>query len=169
MGSEKKKMLLLDAILAALLILVDQFTKYLAVTYLKGRESIVLIKGVLELQYLENRGAAFGILQNQKVFLVIMGLIFMGAIGYLLYRLPDGKKFFLVHILASVIIAGGLGNMIDRIRLEYVIDFISFVLINFPIFNVADCFVVVATFGVFFLLLFVYKDEDLDFLGKKKK
>ena len=58
--------------------------------------------------------------------------------------------------------------MIDRIRLDYVVDFISFVLIHFPIFNVADIYVVVATICVFVLFLFVYKEEDFSFLGKKK-
>ena len=160
----------MDLFIAALLLVLDQFTKHLAVVYLKGKEPISLIKGVLELQYLENRGAAFGMFQNQKVFLLIVGVLFIGAIVFFLLRLPEDQKYFVMHVLAAVIIAGGLGNMIDRIRLEYVVDFISFVLINFPIFNVADCYVVVATFSIFILLLFVYKDEDLDFLikiGKK--
>jgi len=68
-----------------------------------------------------------------------------------------------------MIVAGGVGNMIDRFRFDYVVDFISFVLINYPIFNVADIYVVLAVIGVFILFLFVYKDEDLDFLSFKKK
>lgn len=168
MSKTKKKMLVLDTILALVLIGFDQFTKHLAVVKLRGQEPFVLIKGVLELDYLENRGAAFGMLQNQKVLLVAVGVIFLAAICFFLIRVPDEKKYYVMHILASVIVAGGLGNMIDRIRLDYVVDFISFVLIHFPIFNVADIYVVVATICVFVLFLFVYKEEDFSFLGKKK-
>lgn len=168
MSKTKKKMLVLDAILALVFICFDQFTKHLAVVKLRGQEPFVLIKGVLELDYLENRGAAFGMLQNQKVLLVAVGVIFLAAICFFLIRVPDEKKYYVMHILASVIVAGGLGNMIDRIRLDYVVDFISFVLIHFPIFNVADIYVVVATICVFVLFLFVYKEEDFSFLGKKK-
>ncbi len=169
MSKYKKRLLFMDVLIAALLLAFDQFTKHLAVVYLKGKEACVLIEGVLELDYLENRGAAFGLLQNQKIFLVAVGIVFIAVICYFLIRLPDEKKYFVIHILASAIIAGGLGNMIDRIRLDFVVDFISFVLINYPIFNVADIYVVVATIAVFVLLLFVYKEEDLKFLSKKEK
>ena len=168
MSKYKTKLLCMDALIAALLLAFDQFTKHLAVIYLKGKEAYVLIEGVLELDYLENRGAAFGMLQNQKIFLVAVGVVFMAVICYFLIRLPEKKKYFVIHILASVIIAGGLGNMIDRIRLDFVVDFISFVLIDYPIFNVADIYVVVATIVVFVLLLFVYKEEDLNFLSKRE-
>lgn len=169
MSKYKAKLLCMDVLIVALLLAFDQFTKHLAVVYLKGKDAFILIDGVLELDYLENRGAAFGMLQNQKFFLVAVGIVFMAVICYFLIRLPDRKKYFVIHILASAIIAGGLGNMIDRIRLDFVVDFISFVLINYPIFNVADIYVVVATITVFVLLLFVYKEEDLDFLSKKEK
>lgn len=169
MSKYKVKLLCMDVLIAALLLVFDQFTKHLAVVCLKGKEAFVLIDGVLELDYLENRGAAFGMLQNQKFFLVAVGIVFMTVICYFLIRLPDKKKYFVIHILASAIIAGGLGNMIDRIRLDFVVDFISFVLIDYPIFNVADIYVVVATIAVFVLLLFVYKEEDLDFLSKREK
>jgi len=169
MSKRKGMLLCMDMILALLLILLDQWTKQLAVIYLKGKDAIPLIKGILELDYLENRGAAFGMFQNQKIFLLAVGVVFLGGIGYLLIRLPDQKKYFWIHILASVVLAGGVGNMIDRIRLDYVVDFISFVLIHFPIFNVADCYVVTATFCIFFLLLFVYKDDDFSFLSRKNQ
>ena len=169
MSKYKAKLLCMDVLIAALLLVFDQFTKHLAVVYLKGKKAYALIEGVLELDYLENRGAAFGMLQNQKFFLVAVGIVFMAVICCFLIRLPDQKKYFMIHILASAIIAGGLGNMIDRIRLDFVVDFISFVLIDYPIFNVADIYVVVATIAVFVLLLFVYKEEDLDFLSKKEK
>ena len=74
-----------------------------------------------------------------------------------------------MHVLLAVIIAGGIGNMIDRFRLDYVVDFISFVLINYPIFNVADIYVTVAAFGMIFLGLFYYKNEDYELIFPSKK
>ena len=171
MNKEKKSriiMLLIDVLIAAVLLVFDQFTKHLAVVHLKGQVPYVLIDGVLELQYLENRGSAFGMLQNQKVFILFVGIVFLAVLLFFLLKLPEQKKFRIVHILLAVIIAGGIGNMIDRFRLDYVVDFISFVLINYPIFNVADIYVVVATIGLFILFLFVYKEKDLEFLNFKQ-
>jgi len=92
----------------------------------------------------------------------------LALVLFLFFKLPEQKKFRIVHVLLAVIIAGGIGNMIDRFRLDYVVDFISFVLINYPIFNVADIYVVVATIGLFILFLFVYKEKDLEFLNFKQ-
>lgn len=161
-------MLVIDAIIIIILFLADQYTKHLAVEQLKDRPAYVLIDGVLELQYLENRGSAFGMLQNQKFFILFVGVVFMLVILFFLLKLPEKKKYNIVHILLSVIVAGGLGNMADRIRLDYVVDFISFVLIHYPIFNVADCYIVVATVLLFFLFLFVFKEQDLEFLNFKQ-
>lgn len=161
-------MLAIDAIIIIILFLADQYTKYLAVEQLKDRPAHVLIDGVLELQYLENRGSAFGMLQNQKFFILFVGVIFLLVILFFLLKLPEKKKYNIIHILLSVIVAGGLGNMADRIRLDYVVDFISFVLIHYPIFNVADCYIVVATVLLFFLFLFVFKEQDLEFLNFKQ-
>lgn len=161
-------MLVIDAIIIIILFLADQYTKQLAVEQLKDRPAYVLIDGVLELQYLENRGSAFGMLQNQKFFILFVGVVFLLVILFFLLKLPEKKKYNIVHILLSVIVAGGLGNMADRIRLDYVVDFISFVLIHYPIFNVADCYIVVATVSLFFLFLFVFKEQDLEFLNFKQ-
>lgn len=170
MLKNKKKiiMLLLDVIIITVLVFFDQFTKRLAVSHLKDKPSIKLIDGILELQYLENRGAAFGMLQNQKIFILFVGIVFLTVIVFFLLKMPQDKKYNIIHILISVIIAGGVGNMIDRFRLDYVIDFIYFVIIKFPIFNVADTYVVVATIGLFFMFLFVYKEKDLEFLNFKQ-
>lgn len=166
--AKRSVMLTIDGIIILVLFLADQYTKQLAVDMLKNRPAYVLIDGVLELQYLENRGSAFGMLQNQKFFILFVGVVFMLVILFFLLKLPEKKKYNIVHILLSVIVAGGLGNMVDRIRLDYVIDFISFVLIHYPIFNVADCYIVVATVLLFLLFLFVYKEQDLEFLNFKQ-
>ncbi len=163
-----KWMLAVDLLVAAALVALDQYTKYLAVKKLKGNTAFVLIENVLELQYLENRGSAFGMLQNQKFFILFVGFVFMAALLFFLFKLPDAKKYRIVHIALSAVIAGGLGNMIDRLRLDYVVDFISFVLIDFPIFNVADCCIVVSAILLFLLFLFVYKESDLEFLNFKQ-
>ena len=168
---EMKKgiMLTVDFLILAAFLLLDQFTKYLAIVKLKGQKAIVLIDGALELQYLENRGSAFGMFQNQKLFLVVVSCLFMAILTFILLRLPTHKKYVILHIALTSIVAGGIGNLIDRLRFDYVVDFISFILINYPIFNVADIFVVVGTIGLFLLFLFYYKEEDLDFLSFKKK
>lgn len=168
MRKKSKIMLLVDLLVMLVLLGLDQFTKYLAIQKLKGQPAIVLIDGCLELQYLENRGSAFGILQNQKFFILFVGFVFMAVILFFLFKLPGEKKFRIVHIALSAIVAGGIGNMIDRFRFDYVVDFISFVLINFPIFNVADCYIVVFTIGLFFLFLFFFKEKDLEFLNFKQ-
>lgn len=169
MRKNNKLMLFIDLILILTLLAFDQFTKYLAITHLKNQPAFVLIDGVLELQYLENRGSAFGILQNQKFFILSVGVVFMAVLLFFLYKLPEDKKYRVVHIALSAIIAGGLGNMVDRFRFDYVVDFISFVLINYPIFNVADCYIVVFTILLFLLFMFVYKESDLDFLNFRTK
>lgn len=161
-------MLLIDMVVTALLLSLDQFTKYLAITKLKDNPAVVLIDGALELKYLENRGSAFGMLQNQKFFILFVGFVFLAVILFFLFKLPGEKKFRIVHVFLSAVIAGGIGNMIDRFRFDYVVDFISFVLINFPIFNVADCYIVVSVIGLFILFLFVFKEKDLEFLNFKQ-
>ena len=164
MNKKKKLLFGMDLVIALFLTALDQLTKYLAVLHLKDQPAIPLIKGILELRYLENRGAAFGILQNQKVILLIVSVLFIGVILFFLNKVPDTSRYTILHVLAAAVIAGGVGNMIDRFRQGYVVDFIYFSLIDFPIFNVADIYVVTATILVFVLLLFVYKDEELKFI-----
>ncbi len=165
---KRTKMLLIDVVVMLVLLGLDQLTKYLAIINLKNHPAIVLWDGVLELNYLENRGSAFGMLQNQKFFILFIGVVFLAVILFFLFKLPEEKKFCTVHILLAAIMAGGVGNMIDRLRFDYVVDFISFVLIHFPIFNVADCYIVVATIVLFLLFLFVFEEKDLEFLSFKQ-
>lgn len=154
-------------------VFLDQFTKHLAVLYLKDQPNIVWIKGVMELEYLENRGAAFGILQNQQWLFILLFFLFVTAVIIFYCRMPMEKKYLPVQIISLFLIAGGLGNLIDRIRLGYVIDFFYFSLINFPVFNMADIYVTVSMAILFVLLIFYYKEEDFDLLfsfrAKKEK
>lgn len=158
------------AIVSALLVGLDQFTKYLAVKYLMNQPNIVLWKGVFELEYLENRGAAFGIMQGQKGFFVIFTAIAMIAIvWFYMKKIPNTKKYLFLEIICVMLFSGGIGNFIDRVRLNYVIDFFYFSLIDFPIFNVADIYVTLAAFFMVLLGLFYYKDEDYDLIFSSKK
>lgn len=162
-------MYIIDVILFGLLLFADQCTKYLAIMKLKGNPAYVLYEGVLELDYLPNAGIALGMLQGQKFLILFVGVIFIAFILFFLLKVPAKRKFIAVHILLVMVIAGGIGNMIDRFRFDFVVDFISFVLINYPIFNVADCYITIAAVLLFILFLFVYKENDLDFLDFKQK
>lgn len=169
MQLKKKWLLCIDFMTLLILVAIDQYTKHMAIIKLKDQPAFNIIDGVLEFNYLENRGAAFGMLQNQKMFFVFIAVIFLGVIIYVLYKTPESKKYISLHVLLTMIAAGAIGNMIDRLRFDYVVDFIYCVLINFPIFNVADIYVTVATVILVIQVLFVYKDNDFYFLSFNQK
>ena len=165
-------------VFAALIILsvvLDQWTKHLAVLHLKGQPSYRLIDGVFHLSYVENPGAAFGILsRHQWVFWLfsIVGILALSVYLFLDRSFLDEKEEatgqyppipFSVGLCLSAIIGGGIGNMIDRIRLGYVVDFFDFTLIDFAVFNVADSFVTVGSVLLIVLLaipLFQTKKQE---------
>ena len=154
--------IILSLVCAVFLIAADRVAKSAAVQYLKDREPIVLLKGVLELKYLENHGAAFGVLQNKQTLFFILTVIVIGLLFYFfLFRIPQETKYLPLNILCILLFSGAIGNFIDRITQSYVVDFIYFSMIDFPIFNVADCYVSVSAVLLFVLLLFYYKEEDL--------
>lgn len=168
---EKKSKILwvITVLLVIAAVLFDQWCKFLAVTYLKVNGPVSVIDGVFELNYLENRGAAFGIMQNRQYFFVICAAAVCLVIVYLYGKLPLEKKYAPLRVCAVLIWAGALGNMVDRMRLNYVIDFFYFRLIDFPIFNVADCYVVIGCVLFAMLIIFYYRDDhEFDFLMEKK-
>ena len=129
----------------------DIFTKYLAKTVFTVNE-IAVIKDILYFTYVENRGAAFGILQNKQWFFVIVTLLIIFAmLFYLIKYKPESK---LLKLSLVFIMSGGIGNLIDRIRFGYVVDFIDVRVINYPVFNVADCFVVIGAVLLCGVILF---------------
>lgn len=152
-----------------LLIVLDQVTKGLAVCFLKDQKPFVIWDGVFELRYLENRGAAFGMLQGHQVFFLFTGLLVFAAALYFFRHVSEDRKFFPIRLIAVFILAGAWGNMIDRLRLSYVVDFFYFCLIDFPIFNVADIYVSVGTAVLAVLILFYYRDEELDRLLDRRE
>lgn len=130
-------------------VLLDQLTKKLAVLYLQELDTLPVIKDVIHLTYSENTGAAFGMLKDQRwIFLVFSSVAIIAIAAYLIVSKPKNKLY--VTALAFVL-AGGIGNMIDRIAYGYVVDFIDFTLIDFAIFNVADSFI---TIGACLLVLY---------------
>lgn len=147
----------------------DQWTKFLAVTYLKGGEDLVLVKNVFCLHYLENRGAAFGMFQGQKTFFIIATLLLLATAIYFYISLPYTKRFAAFRICTILVAAGGIGNMIDRVCNGYVTDFFYFELIDFPIFNVADIYVVLAMCLFCYLAFFYFKEEDYQYFTFRKK
>lgn len=147
----------------------DQWTKKLVVTNLKGRAPVVLWEGVFEFLYSENRGAAFGMLQGKQFFFFFVALMVFGAGIYVMWKLPAKKNYVPLKICLTFICAGAAGNFIDRVVQGYVVDFLYFKLIDFPIFNVADCYVTVSTIALAFLLFFYYSDEDLELLKPRRK
>lgn len=157
-------------IISFVLIIIDQLTKNFAVAHLKNQEPIVLWDGVFELRYLENRGAAFGILQNQRTFFLILTILLLVVIAYIYFkRIPNESRFRWLDIIAILFFAGAIGNFIDRLVQDYVVDFFYFRLINFPIFNVADIYVTVAAVCLIILGLFYYKEEDFERIIPSKK
>jgi len=146
-----------------LLVLLDQWTKYFAITSLRKDGPIRLLKDVFELQYLENRGIAFGLFQNKFILFISLTLIVLAVIIYYYIKIPYEKRYTPLRFTLVLLCAGAIGNMIDRMYHNFVIDFLYFKLINFPIFNVADCYVTVSMALLAFLILFYYKDEELNF------
>ncbi len=148
----------------AALVAFDQYTKQLAVKYLMGKEDFTIIKDVLVLRFLEggNRGGAFGILYGQRYFFLAIAVIFILLMIYFLIRLPAMPKYRILRFFICMITAGAIGNFIDRFQNGSVVDFIYVIYINFPIFNVADIYVTVSSFALAILILFVYKEDDLN-------
>lgn len=151
---------------AAVLIVLDQWLKMLAVTYLKGQSPFTVIDGVFEFLYVENTGAAFSILENQRWLFVILTSVVM---AFLLLVILSGRyrKDKLLTASFVLVLSGGIGNLIDRILYGYVIDFLYFKWINFPVFNFADCCLVVGAALMLIFFFFVYEDPSLP--AKKSK
>jgi signal peptidase II len=126
-----------------------------------GQEDIILIPNVLQLHYLENTGAAFSILENRMSLFYILTPILCLVMLYVYFRLPNGKKAHMLQFLLILILSGAVGNYIDRVVHHYVVDFIYFSLINFPVFNVADIYVTCGVFLLFLLVLFGISEDEL--------
>lgn len=157
------------AVSLVLLTVLDQVTKYYAVRYLKGRAGISVIPGVFELFYLENRGAAFGMFENRQWVFIMIALAMLAAAVYVYLFLPGERHFHGIRFCMVLIGAGAVGNMIDRLARRYVVDFLYVSLIDFPVFNVADCYVVVGAALLILLIFTVYRNDSFACLDPRKE
>lgn len=151
-------------ILIAIVILVvfDRISKIWAESALLNN-SVDIIRGVFNLELLPggNKGAAWGVLSGHQLFFIIIATTVCCGLLFIMINLPDDKKYTPVIIFMTLIISGGIGNMIDRAIYGTVTDFINFYIINFPYFNVADMYVSVGTVLLIFFFLFIYKENDI--------
>lgn len=138
----------------SLLIILDQASKWWVVKEIPLREVRPFIPGLFSLTYLQNRGAAFSILQNQQWFFTLMTIAVIGAA--IIYYFKSKNMTLLKEIALLLIISGGIGNFIDRLRLSYVVDMVHLDFMNFAIFNVADSYLSV---GVLLLVIVFWKEE----------
>lgn len=144
-------------LLTLFLIIADILSKYIVTANMSVGFSIPLWERVFHLTYVQNTGAAFSMFSGQRLFLILLPIIVIAAIGiYIFVKKPQNKVLMLAF---SLIISGGIGNLIDRIRLGYVVDFFDFRLINFPVFNVADIWV--TSGAALFICLLLFSKEDV--------
>lgn len=142
------------------LIGVDQITKIWAATALAQANRVIsVIDGVFELRYAENPGVAFSMLEGQRWIFIPITILIGSVFFIILFRSPL-RKYKLFVITCVLILAGAAGNLIDRVAYGYVIDFLYFRLIDFPIFNFADCCVVIGAGLLFVFVLFVMEEDD---------
>ncbi|MBF0713202.1 signal peptidase II [Gemella sp. GH3] len=142
---------------AIIFVAVDQISKYFILTNMTLGESITIINNFFFITSHRNRGAAWGILQDSRLFFIITTILFLVAIFiYILKSKKNFNKFD--YIIFSLIIGGAIGNFIDRLRLREVVDFLDFNILgyNFPIFNFADTFICI---GALLLAIKIYREE----------
>jgi len=147
-----------------LLVIIDQASKYWARTFLRKNGPLSIIPGVFKLQYHENTGAVWGIMTGKTDFLSIITIILIVLLLIVYFKIPKERKYLPIQIIWVFILAGAVGNFIDRISFKYVVDFIYFELIDFPIFNIADSYLTVSCILLLILGIFYYKDNDLAFI-----
>ena len=164
-----KKNSILACISILLLIGLDQFVKFLITSHMALYDTKPVIKQVFHITYIQNKGAAWGSLQGKRYFLLAITILVLAFLVYFYVRMLKLNKYKDLRILFIFVFSGAAGNMIDRIRLGYVIDMFDFRLINFPVFNVADCYVTIGLALFIIMILFIYKDEDFNFLKPDRK
>lgn len=143
-------------LLSVLFIAIDQILKFLVVGYLKPAGVKTIFDGFLSLDYVENRGAAFSILQNQRWLFIVITVVISALLIYALFRYQHHE--FFSYAASALIVGGGIGNLIDRVLHGYVVDYIH--LSFFPaIFNFGDCCVTVGTVFLILHILFFTEDE----------
>ena len=162
-----------------ILLFLDQWTKMLTVNNLKSVKPFVILEGIFELTYVENRGAAFGMLSGGVDLFVIITCILVPLMIFGIHKIDsimdtfgqkvNKKAYFVLQLVLVFLIAGALGNFIDRIVNGFVVDMLYFKLIDFPVFNVADIYVTLSTIILLFLMFFNFNEREIDYILSSKK
>lgn len=155
-----KQFYIISAIIVIVLVILDQITKWQALTKLKPIKNTVVIKGFLDFTFVENRGAAFGILSGRRIFFILLTVVVAAGILYSFYKLPKTREYNWLKCGLVLVLSGAIGNVIDRAVRGYVVDFLEVTFIKWPVFNLADIYVVVGACFILFLSLFVIKEEE---------
>lgn len=143
----------MNRIIVITVLLLDQLSKILALIHLRPIGSLSIIGNIFRLTYVENRGAAFGILQNQKLFFIIFALL---VLGFIWFYIHNNKPHKIMTYGLSLMVGGIIGNLIDRVRLGFVVDYIH--IANFPVFNIADSAI---TVGIALASIFILKYDKI--------
>ncbi len=166
----KIKIHIIPILIIGLLTAFDQLTKFIITSSFELYESKPAIKNFLSFTYIQNRGMAWGMLQGKRVIFVALTIVILLLCFAIYSNIADKSKYRILRANMIILIAGALGNMLDRIKLGYVIDFFEVKFIEFPVFNVADIYVVVSMIMIFILIMFKYSNEEFDeILGISKK
>jgi len=165
-------------ILCAILVFADQFTKWLATNKLMNKDPFVIIDNVLEFNYLDggNNGVAWGLFSGNITIFIILTIILLGIFVFIINKLDklikseliSASKAIILQLTIVILISGAIGNFIDRFINGYVVDFIYFKLINFPLFNFADCCITVSVIFMFLLIIFKLNDEEFELIFSLK-
>lgn len=158
----------LPILITGLLVLLDQGTKLWALTDLKPIGSTTLLEGILDLTFVENRGVAFGLFAGKRWLILLMTALIAAGLLYFYRSLPAERKYRQTKASLLLILSGAVGNIIDRVGRGYVVDFFEFTFFEWPVFNVADIFVVGGVILLSIQILFVLKDEDFSKKPKKE-
>ena len=161
-----------------ILLFLDQYTKYLTEKNLELNETHKFIDGFMNFTYIRNRGASFGMLQGKQALFIILTTVLLPIMLFVYLKISviinvcsdviNKVRMQFLNISVLLIFIGALGNFIDRLRFSYVIDFLDVQFIDFPVFNVADCYVTVGTF-LLFIIIFIMKEKELDLVIKSRK
>lgn len=151
--------MIIPLIAAVLLVAVDQITKYMALTQLKPIGSVTFIDGFMDFTFVENRGAAFGIFSGKTWLLLVISIIICAVLVWAMTKMPKTKEYRKLRVTFVLILSGAVGNIIDRALRGYVVDFFEFTFIKWPVFNMADIYVVVGTIVMAVIIMFFMKDE----------
>ena len=159
---------MLAAIIVILAIVADQLTKYIVVQSIELHHSKPFIDGFMKFYHTRNTGGGWSILNGggiERFALIAVSVVAMAAVAFILVKYY--RRHILLNISLAMVLGGGIGNMIDRIRLEYVVDFLHTEFIDFPTFNIADCFISVGAVLLAIYILFFDSKVEKRLLAEK--